>query len=123
MQIAVWQPDTNFFLEYEKVESSGRGPCPRSGHTAAFINKRYLMIYGGKNISVFKEEQKPGLNDMHLLDLETLEWQKVAMYGAPPSPRWGHCMCTFNNDEAIIFGGVNFYGFCQTHAYHLITSK
>ncbi len=80
------------------------------------------MIFGGKNINVFKEQQKPGLNDMHLLDLDTLIWQKVAMYGVPPSPRWGHAMCTFNNDEALIFGGVNFLGFAQSSAYHLITS-
>lgn len=32
-------------------------------------------------------------------------------------------MTVFNKDEALIFGGVSFYGFCQAQTFHLITSK
>ncbi|KAF9977775.1 hypothetical protein BGZ73_004842 [Actinomortierella ambigua] len=53
-------------------------------------------------------------NDMHVLDLETLRWERVpAKEGVPPTKRFGHTAVLWK-DNIIVFGGSNeFQEYCH----------
>eukprot|EP00249_Psilotum_nudum_P015783 c25518_g1_i2 orf=2-823(-) len=56
-------------MTWEAVEAVGTLPSPRSGHTATVQTNRFLLIFGGGAKSTC-------FNDLHLLDLETMEWSQ-----------------------------------------------
>ena len=65
------------------LETKGDVPAPRSQHSAVLVGETKLLIIGGFNTDTI-------LNDVHLLDLESLVWKKVRTTGpAPPSKRVG----------------------------------
>lgn len=57
---------------------------------------------------MFGELKDAALNDLHILNLETMEWQSIAIYGILPEARWGHQICAnYTNSMVVIFGGMN----------------
>ena len=114
-------------MVYETLQTQGRGPCDRYSHGSCFIQpneRKLLVIWGGRNDFSFNEFKDCALNDLHILDLGTLMWTQVVIYGEVPESRWGHQMCTNQTHSVIaIFGGMNLKGFCDANSYSIQIGK
>eukprot|EP00271_Cylindrocystis_brebissonii_P007239 TRINITY_DN20548_c0_g1_i1.p1 TRINITY_DN20548_c0_g1~~TRINITY_DN20548_c0_g1_i1.p1 ORF type:complete len:803 (+),score=152.58 TRINITY_DN20548_c0_g1_i1:45-2411(+) len=84
----VWQP----------VLTSGLAPSPRCEHAATIHAERALLVFGGGSHSNC-------YNDLHILNLLTLEWSRVVAGGSIPSPRAGHAGVLMGTQWFIAGGG------------------
>ncbi|XP_024989596.1 acyl-CoA-binding domain-containing protein 6-like [Cynara cardunculus var. scolymus] len=89
------------------AETTQSPPAPRFDHTAAVHVDRYLQIFGGCSHSTF-------FNDLHVLDLETLEWSHPQVQGNLVSPRAGHAGVSIDEKWFIVGGGDNKSGALET---------
>nr|XP_016445961.1 PREDICTED: acyl-CoA-binding domain-containing protein 4 isoform X1 [Nicotiana tabacum] len=94
-------------MTWSTVETTQTSPAPRFDHTAALHADRYLLILGGCSHSVF-------FNDLHVLDLETMEWSRPQLQGDLVSPRAGHAGVTLGDNWYIVGGGDNRSGVPET---------
>ena len=92
-------------LQLYKAITKGRAPVARCESTMEFFDKlNVVIVYGGKNEY---SKHGPYFNDMHFLDVETLNWVKIELnLNENFYPRGRHCSCIVDN-EIIIFGGNN----------------
>ncbi|CAA6662057.1 unnamed protein product [Spirodela intermedia] len=54
------------------------------------------------------DEKRSLLNDLHILDLETMTWNEVDAIGQPPSPRMDHTAAIHAERYLLIFGGASY---------------
>ncbi|CAA2986442.1 acyl- -binding domain-containing 4 [Olea europaea subsp. europaea] len=94
-------------MSWSAVETSQTSPTPRFDHTAAVNAERYLLIFGGCSHSIF-------YNDLHVLDLETMEWSQPQIQGDLVTPRAGHAGVAIDGDWFIVGGGDNKSGALET---------
>ncbi|XP_004250024.2 acyl-CoA-binding domain-containing protein 4 [Solanum lycopersicum] len=94
-------------MTWSTVETMQTSPAPRFDHTAALHADRYLLILGGCSHSIF-------FNDLHVLDLETMEWSQPQLQGDLVSPRAGHAGVTIGDNWYIVGGGDNKSGVPET---------
>lgn len=94
-------------MTWNIVETTQTPPAPRFDHTAAVLGERYLLIFGGCSHSIF-------FNDLHVLDLETMEWSQPQIQGDPVSPRAGHAGVSIDENWYIVGGGDNKSGATET---------
>ncbi|CAL5209047.1 unnamed protein product [Lathyrus oleraceus] len=94
-------------MTWDILKTSQTPPAPRYDHVAAMHGERYLMIFGGCSHSVF-------FNDLHLLDLQTMEWSQPQSQGDLVSPRAGHAGITIDESWFIVGGGDNKNGCPET---------
>ncbi|PIN23946.1 Kelch repeat-containing protein [Handroanthus impetiginosus] len=81
-------------MTWDEMDTVGVPPSPRSDHAAAVHADRYLLIFGGgSHASCF--------NDLHVLDLQTMEWSRPTQQGEIPSPRAGHAGVTVGENWFI----------------------
>ncbi|XP_011627422.1 acyl-CoA-binding domain-containing protein 5 isoform X2 [Amborella trichopoda] len=66
------------------LQYTGTKPSPRSNHVAALYEDKLLLVFGGTSKSRV-------LNDLYLLDFETMIWSRIKTRGLNPSPRSGCC--------------------------------
>lgn len=91
---------------WERIEATGRGPGPRSGHVGVHdTRRRRLIVYGGEN----GERDIPGttLGDLWALSLgEVQQWRPIHAEGPAPSPRrWARGIYDPIRDRVLILGG------------------
>ena len=95
---------------------------------------------------IFTRTNNVALNDICVCNLNTGQWEPVAMFGMMPCSRWSHtCVAstgtdyymnwdddsTNQNNKLFIFGGINLNSYCRTKMYtfhfqdnqHLNTAK
>jgi hypothetical protein len=80
-------------LKWSTVETQGIPPSPR--HSASMVYFEFmniLVIYGGRNDA---SSENPCLNDVCVLNLESLMWCTVTTYGLLNEPRYAHCSALF----------------------------
>nr|VDC85212.1 unnamed protein product [Brassica oleracea] len=94
-------------MTWDVVETSQTRPVPRFDHTAATHSNRYLLIFGGCSHSIF-------FNDLHILDLQTMEWSQPHVQGDDVTPRAGHAGITIDENWYIVGGGDNSTGCLET---------
>ncbi|KAH9328495.1 hypothetical protein KI387_000603, partial [Taxus chinensis] len=94
-------------MTWDAIEAVGTPPSPRSDHTAAVHADKYLLIFGGGSHSTC-------FNDLHVLDLQTMEWSQPKMQGTLPAPRAGHAGVTVGENWYIVGGGDNKSGVSDT---------
>ncbi|KAL8159903.1 hypothetical protein V2J09_001440 [Rumex salicifolius] len=94
-------------MTWDEVETTQQLPSPRYDHTAALHAERYLLIFGGCSHSAC-------FNDLHLLDLQTMEWSIPEIRGDFVSPRAGHSGVTIDESWFILGGGDNKSGALET---------
>ncbi|PWA48962.1 galactose oxidase/kelch repeat superfamily protein [Artemisia annua] len=92
---------------WHAAETKQTPPAPRFDHTSAVHVDRYLLIYGGCSHSTF-------FNDLHVLDLGTLEWSQPQIQGSSVSPRAGHAGVSVDEKLFIVGGGDNKSGALET---------
>ncbi|GLT66772.1 hypothetical protein SLA2020_391210 [Shorea laevis] len=94
-------------MTWNAVEAMQTPPAPRFDHTAAVHSERYLFIFGGCSHSIF-------FNDIHVLDLQTMEWSQPQVQGDLVTPRAGHAGITIDEMWYIVGGGDNNNGCLET---------
>lgn len=88
----------------EPHQVSGDIPPARYGHTATVLSvggRNSLIIFGGKGAP----PNHGLLNDVHVLDIETLVWRSIVPKGEQPSPRYYHSAVRIGDHEMLVFGG------------------
>ncbi|EPS63465.1 hypothetical protein M569_11319, partial [Genlisea aurea] len=96
-------------MTWKSVAATKNAPSPRYDHSATLHAERYLYIFGGCSHSVF-------FNDIHLLDLETMEWSLPQTQSNVVSPRAGHASVAIRGNWYIVGGGDNRSGLFSTGA-------
>ena len=105
-------------LEWQQVQSTGAGPCPRYGHTCVYVSMA-LVVVGGRNDT---QGMKGCLGDLNVFKLEAMRWEKVQIFGTPPDGRWGHCAVAFGS-KILLIGGISFREFLAADLYVLETEQ
>ncbi|KAE9615955.1 hypothetical protein Lal_00017646 [Lupinus albus] len=101
-------------LTWDEIDAVGVPPSPRSDHTAAVHAERYLLIFGGGSHATC-------YNDLHVLDLQTMEWSRPTQLGEIPMPRAGHAGVTVGENWFIVGGGDNKSGVSETVVLNMST--
>lgn len=71
----------NQMVSIKAIETVGNQPCPRYGHQMKHdTTNNCLIIHGGINDSGVAD-QLLYLNDLHILDLFSLNWLQVQLHG------------------------------------------
>lgn len=94
-------------LTWEVLKTVNAPPAPRFDHAAAVYSDRYLLIFGGCSHSVF-------FNDLHVLDLLTMEWSQPQIQGDLVNARAGHAGINIGGKWYIVGGGDNKTGALDT---------
>lgn len=84
-------------------EFSGPAPSPRSAHTAAVYQGRYLLVFGGGSVAHC-------FNDLYVLDTQSMAWSRPAVEGLVPPPRAGHAGAVLGHTWYMVGGGNNASG-------------
>ncbi|KAK9291414.1 hypothetical protein L1049_019361 [Liquidambar formosana] len=101
-------------MTWDEIDAVGVPPSPRSDHTAAVHAERYLLIFGGGSHATC-------FNDLHVLDLQSMEWSRPAQQGEIPTPRAGHAGVTVGENWFIVGGGDNKSGVSETVVLNMST--
>ncbi|KAG9456799.1 hypothetical protein H6P81_001307 [Aristolochia fimbriata] len=94
-------------LIWHEVETMQISPAPRFDHVAAVNAERYLLVFGGSSHSIC-------FNDLHVLDLQTMEWSQPQIQGDIVTARAGHAGATLDENWYIVGGGDNRSGAPET---------
>lgn len=101
-------------LTWDEIDAVGVPPSPRSDHAAAVHAERYLLIFGGGSHATC-------FNDLHVLDLQAMEWSRPKQQGDIPRPRAGHAGVTVGENWFIVGGGDNTSGASETVVLNMST--
>ncbi|KAJ4846293.1 acyl-CoA-binding domain-containing protein 4 [Turnera subulata] len=101
-------------MTWDEIDAVGVPPSPRSDHAAAVHAERYLLIYGGGSHATC-------FNDLHVLDLQAMEWTRPTQQGDIPSARAGHAGVTVGENWFIVGGGDNKSGAPETVVLNMST--
>ncbi|CAI9769513.1 unnamed protein product [Fraxinus pennsylvanica] len=101
-------------MTWDEIDTLGAPPSPRSDHTAAVRGDRYLLIFGGGSHATC-------FNDLHILDLQTMEWSRPTQQGEIPSPRAGHAGFTVGENWFLVGGGDNKSGVSENVVLNMST--
>ncbi|GAB2223605.1 hypothetical protein Droror1_Dr00017746 [Drosera rotundifolia] len=94
-------------VSWTEVETTQPPPSPRYDHTATVHAERYLLIFGGCSHSIC-------FNDLHVLDLQTLEWSQPENREDLATPRAGHSGAVISDEWFLVGGGDNKTGTPET---------
>nr|XP_024395318.1 acyl-CoA-binding domain-containing protein 6-like isoform X2 [Physcomitrium patens] len=103
-------------MTWEAVTASGACPSPRADHVATAYRDKCIFVFGGGSHS-------DCYNDLHALDLETMEWASVPTKGISPRPRAGHAGATHGDNWFIVGGGDNTGAISETLVLDMITQS
>ncbi|KAL6062754.1 SAM domain (Sterile alpha motif) domain containing protein [Balamuthia mandrillaris] len=84
-------------MAWSRPVTKGAAPVARWGHTATLIGTNQIFIFGGHDGTRM-------LNDLFVLNTDTMTWQQISPHGTVPSARAGHT-ATAIMDKIFIFGG------------------
>ncbi|KAL2491933.1 Acyl-CoA-binding domain-containing protein 4 [Abeliophyllum distichum] len=101
-------------MTWDEMDTLGEPPSPRSDHAAAVHADRYLLIFGGGSHATC-------FNDLHVLDLQTMEWSRPTQQGEIPSPRAGHAGVTVGENWFLVGGGDNKSGVSENVVLNMST--
>ncbi|KNA05308.1 hypothetical protein SOVF_191650 [Spinacia oleracea] len=101
-------------MTWDEFDALGAPPSPRSDHAAAVHAERYLLIFGGGSHAAC-------FNDLHVLDLQAMEWSRPTQQGNIPTPRAGHAGVTVGENWFIVGGGDNKSGASETVVLNMST--
>lgn len=85
-------------MHWTRPKQFGKIPNPRAGHTSNVIDETKILVFGGGN-------DRGPMNDIHILDTETMTWKKVEVLGTPPTKRVGHTTNSIFPNQLLVFGG------------------
>ncbi|VAI14340.1 unnamed protein product [Triticum turgidum subsp. durum] len=80
------------------LRTYGKSPSSRGGQSVTRVGDT-LVVFGGEGGG------RSLLNELHVLDLETMTWDEFESTGTPPSPRSEHAAACYADRYLLIFGG------------------
>jgi len=87
----------------------GTPPAARYSHSMVFYQTlQLLLIYGGKNETLYEKNKELSLNDIKILNLETMTWGISCSVGVVPKIGRSHHATAMYKTSLLIFGGVTF---------------
>ncbi|KAH7425329.1 hypothetical protein KP509_11G049400 [Ceratopteris richardii] len=101
-------------MTWDAIEAVGTPPSPRSDHSATVQEGRYLLVFGGGSHSTC-------FNDLHVLDIDSMEWSQPQTQGIVPTARAGHAGVKVGDSWYIIGGGDNKTGISETMVLNMST--
>jgi len=93
-------------MQWSKIASDfNKTPISRGGHTLTLDStETRIILFGGQQLGA--DEKFLYLNDLHVFDVETLEWFTPKVGGKLPGPRAFHsAFCVDNENKFYVFGG------------------
>ncbi|GJM87473.1 hypothetical protein PR202_ga03432 [Eleusine coracana subsp. coracana] len=96
-KVSVWLIDveTN---SWSALDTYGKVPIARSGQSVSLLGSQ-LIMFGGE------DHKRRLLNDLHILDLETMMWEEVKTAKGGPAARYDHSAALYADQYLLIFGG------------------
>ncbi|KVI05001.1 Galactose oxidase/kelch, beta-propeller [Cynara cardunculus var. scolymus] len=82
------------------MEATGKIPVARGGQSVSLVGSK-LIMFGGE------DRQRRLLNDVNVLDLETMIWNVAETTQSPPAPRFDHTAAVHVDRYLQIFGGCS----------------
>ncbi|KAI7889208.1 uncharacterized protein EV154DRAFT_424297 [Mucor mucedo] len=83
------------------ITAGGNIPAPRRGHSAVLsLDGKSVIIFGGG----MPEDGHGQLNDVFILELETMRWKAPSIKGVPPKPRRYHKAYLVDDVLLVTFG-------------------
>uniref|UniRef100_A0A0E0GF22 Acyl-CoA-binding domain-containing protein n=1 Tax=Oryza nivara TaxID=4536 RepID=A0A0E0GF22_ORYNI len=109
-KVSVWliNVETN---SWSSVDTYGKVPISRGGQSVSLVGSR-LIMFGGE------DNKRRLLNDLHILDLETMMWEEVKTGKGGPAPRYDHSAAVYADQYLLIFGGSS-HSTCFSDIYLL----
>lgn len=95
--VAVWSIDVETHT-FSVLKTNGKVPIARGGQSVTLIGSR-LILFGGE------DTRRHLLNDLHILDLNTMTWDLVQTRKTSPTPRFDHSAAAHADRYLLIFGG------------------
>ncbi|EFJ15144.1 hypothetical protein SELMODRAFT_42940, partial [Selaginella moellendorffii] len=90
--------NTSTFV-WKKISTTGVSPIPRDSHTCSSYKNCFVVMGGEDGGNAY-------LNDVHILDTETMAWREVKTTGAELMPRAGHTTIS-HGKYLVVFGGFS----------------
>lgn len=92
--------------------TKGLSPRPRFGHCCHYSPlQNYLIIYGGRNDSIYELSGTCVITDVTILDLATFTWSPVTSLNSHPGGGRYFCASAIRNSQFFIVGGLNDHNF------------
>ncbi|XP_071732945.1 acyl-CoA-binding domain-containing protein 6-like [Rutidosis leptorrhynchoides] len=82
------------------MEATGNIPVARGGQSVTLVGSK-LIMFGGE------DKNRRLLNDVNVLDLETMIWNVAETKQTPPAPRFDHTAAVHVDRYLQIFGGCS----------------
>ncbi|CAK9235456.1 unnamed protein product [Sphagnum jensenii] len=93
------------------LDVHGKTPIARGGQSVTLVGST-LVMFGGE------DSKRRLMNDLNILDLETLTWKAVDTSGTRPSPRSDHVAAAHGDRYLFLFGGGS-HSSCYNDLYVL----
>ena len=95
-------------LRWVRMQLGGSSPQGRSGHSLVSVGKS-LVLFGGHGDGGWIQRKDVYLEDVHVLNRETVRWGRAHFEaGLPgPTPRAYHSMTVVGEKRALLFGGFD----------------
>ena len=99
-------------LHWKQLQLSGDIPQKnRFGHSLLTYKRNHLILFGGQedyeqNQPKSKDSKKDCLNDLRMINLETMEWKIARSTGEYVYPRRNHAACVVGK-HMIVHGGID----------------
>mmetsp|Transcript_81129 Transcript_81129/g.262848 ORF Transcript_81129/g.262848 Transcript_81129/m.262848 type:complete len:767 (-) Transcript_81129:68-2368(-) len=84
---------------WSRPATTGELPEAREGHTLTLVDRK-LVLFGGYGV------EGVALNDVHMYDLDTLDWTRLDVAAPLPMPRTAHTAVRHGR-SVIVAGGCN----------------
>ncbi|KAL4379864.1 hypothetical protein GQ457_02G039010 [Hibiscus cannabinus] len=102
---------------WSMLKTYGQAPVSRGGQSVTLVGTT-LVLFGGQDAN------RSPLNDLYILDLETMTWDEIDAVGVPPSPRSDHAAAVNAGRYLFVFGGSsNATFFNDLHVLDLKTKE
>lgn len=101
--LSIFDPYARMWTNVPTAQLKGTPPVSRTNHAAASVGKK-MFIFGGNNNNEAGQYQV--LDDLSMLDTETMTWSKPKTTGDIPTARSGHTLTAIGKKIYLFGGGV-----------------
>ena len=81
------------------------------------MRRHLALVYG---FALGGRSAASRLNDLHLLEVNTMTWSQPLISGSAPSPRQSAALCIVNATQLLLHGGQNHFVLDDLYVFDLI---
>jgi len=101
--LAIFDPLVKTWSNIPSSQLKGNVPVSRTNHAAAAVGNK-MFVFGGNNNNELGMYQV--LDDLHVLDVNSMTWSQPLTTGKKPAARSGHTMTAIGKNLYLFGGGV-----------------